>query len=379
MRFLSLIGLLAMATRCLAQRADSTHSITMSSPIQLSPLAMLVTLPPVLSPDDSLRQRAYRRNRAKTVALVQLRNSSPTDTIDYTELDREGHIMRYHPAFGQSYRQRYNRQHQLLERTSYPTDPDTPLAQITYDPATKTTTTQLGPSLTQLTPWQVARSTRHGDTLLVESFFHPTAQVPASPVRRMILRSFRTGLDTVRTDLLVYNVSEQLLQFESYYRIGSRQQPRESGIIDFGAPRVATERQTPSEAQRLLGASRRTHGRYLPTTRFTYNAQGSLVRSFFIPLSYLDKSKTTTTANDQGTMTITTSTITDTSSVRYVRAPDGQLLREEYHYHFSHTPLPGNAASPALSFTEYTYLPNGLRKTKSGSMPARYEYRYTYY
>jgi hypothetical protein len=81
MRFLSLIGLLAMATRCLAQRADSTHSITMSSPIQLSPLAMLVTLPPVLSPDDSLRQRAYRRNRAKTVALVQLRNSSPTDTI----------------------------------------------------------------------------------------------------------------------------------------------------------------------------------------------------------------------------------------------------------------------------------------------------------
>ena len=32
-----------------------------------------------------------------------------------------------------------------------------------------------------------------------------------------------------------------------------------------------------------------------------------------------------------------------------------------------------------LSFTDYTYWPNGLRKAKSGSLAARFEYRYTYY
>jgi YD repeat-containing protein len=378
MRFLLLLGLLAMATPCLAQRTDSTHSVTASVPLQFSPLAMLFTLPLALSPDDSLRQRAYRRNRVKTVTLVQLRTGSRADTIDYTELDREGHLLRYRPAFGQSYRQRYNRQHQLIARTNYPTDADTPLAQITYDPATQTTTTQLGASLTQLTPWQVARSTQHGDTVLVESFFHPTAQLPDFLMRRLILRSFHAGPDTVRTDLLVYNVSEQLVGFESYYRLGSRQQPRESGTISFGAPTVATERQTPADAQRLWAASQHTHGRYLPATRFTYNAQGGLVRSFFIPLARLDKPKTTTTVNAQGTMTMTISTPSDTSSTRYVRATDGQLLREEHHLGWAHTPA-DTPQLPRVSFTEYTYWPNGLRKTKSGSMPARYEYRYTYY
>lgn len=369
-----------MATHCFAQQADSPKSITIKSafPFQASPLFMLSVLPLSLSPDDSLRQRAYRRNRVKTVTLVQLRDGSPTDTTDYTELDREGHIVRYRPAFGQAYRQRYNRQHQLLKRTTYPFDSDGPFSQISFDPATKTTTTQLGPSLTQLTPWQVARSVRHGDTLLTESFFHPTAQLPASPLRRLLLRSFRTGPDTVRTDLLAYDVSEQLLYFESYYRLGNRQQPRESGTIDFGASTAITAGQTPSDAHRLLVASRRTHGRYLPTTRFTYNTQGSLVRSFHIPPANPAKSKTTTTSDDQGTMTMTISTLTDTSSTRYARAADGQLLREEFHLK-SAPSSPNELPLPQVSFTEYTYLPNGLRKTKSGSLSARYEYRYTYY
>ena len=368
-----------MSTRCLAQRADSSYSISKNSPIQFWPLALLSVLPPVLSPDDSLRQRAYRRNRVKTVVLVQLRSGSPADTLDYTELDREGHIVRYRPAFGQTYRQRYNRQHQLVARVNYPADAATPFKQITYDPATKTTTTQLGPSLTQLTPWQVARSTQHGDTLLTESFFHPTMQFTASPVRRLVLRSFRTGSDTVRTDLLAYNVSEQLLRFESYYRLGSRQPPRESGTIDFGTPTVATERQTPSDAHRLLVASQRTHGRHLPTTRYTYNAKGNLIRSLFIPPPRIDKPKTTTTVNDQGTMTVTISTVADTSSTRYVRALDGQLLREEYLLPVSDTHLSDKPISPNPSFTEYTYFPNGLRKTKVGNMLAPCEYRYTYY
>lgn len=339
---------------------------------------MLSTLPLVLSPDDSLRQRAYRRNRVKTVTLIQLRNNSPADTIDYTELDREGHIVRYRPDFGNSYRQRYNRQHQLLERTTYPFDANSPFSQSSFDPATRTTTTQLGPSLTQLTPWQVARSTRHGDTLLIESFFHPAAQLPSSSVRRLVLRSFRTSPDTMRSDLLVYDVSEQLLHFESYYQLGSRQQPRELGTIDFGAPTVAAEGQTPSDAHRLLVASQRTHGRYLPTTRFTYNAQGSLVRRFSIPLTHFDKPKTINTVNEQGSMTLTFSALTDTLSVRYVRAADGQLLREECRIK-SAPPSTNEIPLPQISFTEYTYLPNGLRKTKSGSMQTQQEYRYTYY
>lgn len=377
MRFLPLLGLLAMATRCLAQHSDSTQSVTMRAQVEFLPLAMLSTLPLAISADDSLQQRLYRRNRVKTVTLVQLRGNSPADTVDYTELDREGHIVRYRPTFGQSYRQRYNRQHQLIERTTYPTEGYTSFSQISFDPATKTTTSSLGPSLMQLTPWQVARSTRHGDTLLIESFFYPHAQFPTLPMRRLVVRTFRAALDTVRTDVLAYNTNEQLLQFESYYRLGSRQQPRTIGIIEFGAPTVADESQTPSDAQRFLVASRRTHGHYLPNTRLTYNAQGSLVRRLSIPPPHPTKPKTTITANAQGTMTMTMSAITDTSSVRYVRAPDGQLLREEFR--FKDTLLPNSAPQSTLSFTEYTYLPNGLRKTKSGSMPARHEYRYTYY
>ena len=381
MRLLLLPGLLAVAARSLAQSPDSTHTAAMSAPFTLPPLASLSVLPLPLAPDDSLQQLAFRRNRVKTVTLVQLRGRNPADTVEYTEIDRLGCVLRYRPAHGNSYRQRYGRGHELVERTTYPTaEGFASFSQVRYDPATKTTTTSLGPSLDQMAPWQVARLLRHGDTLVVESFFHPTPIVPDSPMRRLVLRTFRTGADTVRSDVVVYDVAEQVIAFDSYYRIGSRQRPREGGAVSFEEPTAAEPAQNPAAARRLLGASQRRHGRYLPNTRYTYNAQGSLVRQFFIPPPH--PAKPTMTLSPDERMLLNIVPISDTSSVRYVRRPDGQLLREEYRIGGSQPltdALTGEAPLTGLSFTEYTYLPNGLRKTKAGSLAARYEYRYTYY
>lgn len=381
MRFLLVPGLLAMAARCLAQSPDSTHSAAMSAPFTLSPLANLSVLPLRLSPDDSLQQQAFRRNRVKTVTLVQLRGNSRADTVDYTEVDRSGSVLLHRPAHGQVYRQRYGRGHELVARTTYATDgfAFASFWQALYDPATSTTTTSFGPSLTQLTPWQVARLARRGDTLTTESFFHPTPLLPASPMRRLMLRTFRAGADTTRSDITVYDVAEQVVAFESYYYIGSRPRPRESGSVSFEALATTTTTeaaQKPATARLLLGASRRQRGHYLPTVRYTYNAQGSLVRQFFIPPPH--PAKPTMTLNADERMQLTIAPISDTSSVRYVRRPDGQLLREEYR--MGSTQLTnGEEPLAGLSFTEYTYLPNSLRKTKAGSLAARYEYRYTYY
>jgi hypothetical protein len=377
MRFLLLLGLLSTTVRSWAQTPDSVQHLTMSLPLELSPLASLNMLPQRVSPDDSLRQRAFRRNRVKTVTLVQLRGTSPADTVDYTEVDRHGNILFYRPTFGQRYRQRYNRKQQLVLHTRYPTESYKIFSQATYDPATHVTITRIGPSLNQLAPWQVARSTSHGDTLVLEAFFHPMPQLPGSPLRRLVVRTFRVRADTVRTDVLAYDVAEQLMQFESYYRVESRQHPRETGQVSFGPANTPDQRPTPSTARHELLASQRMAGRYMPNSRYTYNAHGSLVRTFFIPLPHPDKSTTTISADGRGSMTI--SAATDTSSVRYVRTPEGQLLREEYRFSNAHLP-PGEIPWPEpLSFTQYTYLPNGLRQTKAGSLAVRYEYRYTFY
>jgi hypothetical protein len=376
MRFLLLLGLLSTTARSWAQTPDSVHHLTMSLPLELSPLASLSMLPQRISPDDSLRQRAFRRNRVKTVTLVQLRGTSPADTVDYTEVDRHGNILFYRPAFGQRYRQRYNRKKQLILHTRYPTESYKIFSQATYDPATHVTITRIGPILNQLAPWQVARATSHGDTLVLEAFFHPVSQLPGSPLRRLVVRSFRVGTDTMRTDVLAYDMAEQLMHFESYYQVGSRKHPRETGQMSFDPANVPGLRPTPSTARRELLASQRTTGRYIPNSRYTYDAHGSLVCTLFIPLPHPDKSTTTTSADGRGSMTI--SAATDTSSMSYVRTPEGQVLREEYRFGKAQL-LPNGTPWPNDNFTEYTYLPNGLRHTKSSNHPARYEYRYTYY
>jgi YD repeat-containing protein len=332
-------------------------------------------LPQSLSPDDSLRQRAFRRNRVKTVTLVRLRGNSPADTIDYSEVDRQGHIQFYRPAFGQSYRQRYDRQNKLVERTTYPTQDYASLMHVQYDPASKTTVSRIGPTLQQLDTWQTVRIVRNGDTLITESFFLPTPRLPTLPVRRLVLRSFRSGPDTTRNDITTYDATEQLISFEAHYRLGSRQHPREMGDVSFGSVGSA---QTPTTARRLLQASQQAHGHYVPTTRYTYDGQGSLVRQFNMPRPQLPKPKMT--LSDDERMQLTIAPIADTLSFRYVRRPDGQLLREEYRIPaMTSSHLNGEAPLTGLSFTDYTYLPTGLRHTKAGSLAARYEYRYTYY
>jgi YD repeat-containing protein len=363
-----------MAIRSLAQSPNATHSVEASAPIEFSPIILLSVLPLPLTPDDSLRQRAFRRNRVKTVTLVQLRGNSPADTIDYSEVDRQGHVQLYRPALGQSYRQRYDRQDKLVERTTYPSKYSPAFMHVQYDPASKATTSSIGPTLKQLDTWQTARIVQIGDTLVTESFFLPTPLLPTSPVRRLVLRSFRTSPDTTRNDLATYDASEQLIGFEAHYRLGSRQHPRELGDVSFVSSESA---QVPPTTRRLLRASQQAHGHYLPTTRYTYDKQGSLVRQVNIPRPQLPKPKMTL-SNDER-MLLTIAPVSDTLSVRYVRRPDGQLLREECRINDVTAQLTGETPPTGLSFTDYTYLPTGLRHTKTGSLAARYEYRYTYY
>jgi hypothetical protein len=375
MRTFIALGFLLLAVRSWAQSPNTTHAAQTSSSLELPPVFLLAVLPQALSPDDSLRQRAFRRNRVKTVTLVRLRGKSPADTIDYTEVDRQGYVQFYRPALGPSYRQRYDRQHKLVERTTYPTKGFASFRHVHYDPASKTTSSSIGPSLQQLDTWQTARVVRSGDTLVTESFFLPTPQLPPLPTRRLVLRSFRIGPDTTRTDIVTYNASEQLVSFEAQYRLGSRQHPREMGEVRFGP---LDSVQLPATARQLFRASRQAHGHYVPTTRYTYDGQGNLVRQFNLPRPHPPKPRMT--LSDDERMQLTIAPIADTLSFRYVRRPDGQLLREECRIPaVPSSQLTGEAPLPGLSFTDYTYLPMGLRQTKAGSLAARYEYRYTYY
>ena len=362
MRFPLVLALLAAALPGLAQNAASSQQVTGRAPIELPLFTSISLLPQWLRPDDSLQRRVYQRNRVRTVTLLQLRSTGPADTVDYTELDRRGNVLLYRPKFGQTYRQRYNRRQQLLERTTYPTSDSGVFFQVTYDPATKATTTCVGPSLAQLTKMQVVRPFQHGDTSGVEAFGYHVSSLPSQLASRLLRRTYWVGADTMRNDFTAYDAGQRVLQAEFYYTVGDRRRPHETGQV-FGQP-----------------GQRQAASRYLPTHRNTYDSQGNLVRSVLLPLPSELTEKPSTQVSADGRTTMHVSAITDSSSVRYVRNAEGLLLREEFWMTtanpFATSPAP---AKRTLSFTAYTYLPNGLRQTKFGSLSARYEYRYTYY
>lgn len=371
MRHLLLPLFLLSALACWGQTAADPQTITIESPpLKLPLLASLLTLPQRQPADDSLLQLAYRRNRVRTVTLLQAREQNGFDTIDYTELNRQGQLVFYRPAFGQPYRQRYNRHQQLVEKTVYPALGFEQFMQATYDPATQLTTTRLGPSLQQLATLQVVRRRRLGDTFELEGFMHPNPLLPAAAPHRLATRYFRVGGDTTRLDVLGYDAAGKVLAFESYYQLGSYQRRAEEGQVLFG-------NDTTSAAAQWL-ASHHTHGHYAPTARQTFDARGYLVRRLFIPLPTAAREQSVTQKNPFLGSGMTISSLADTTSARYVRTPQGQLLREEYWLP-GRNPLASNKKSRQLTFTEYTYAPNGLRRTKAGNLAARYVYRYPYY
>jgi hypothetical protein len=380
MRVLLLAVLFGQAVSSFGQSSSDKQVIIEGLHITASMLALVSTAPPRLAPDDSLAQLAYRRNRVRTVTLLQVNKDTQTDTIDYSELDRHGNITFFRPHFGQAYRQVFNRHQQLTEKVRYPFCCGELVQRFVCDPVARTTTSLTGPDLAHLATFQIARTTHRGDTTETESFLQDAPGLPKWQLRRITVRTFQAGKDTLRTDVVGYDAEQQVRSFESSYSItGNRHQIRETGGVSFG--KVEPLRASASEAQQLLAASRHAHGRYLSGSRFTYNAQGALVRTHFIPSPNITSETAATTTSADGSTSITTRPISDTTSVRYVRTPQGWLQREEMWMPAHKSSVAGVASMPPrLSVTEYTYWPNGLRKTKAANLSAsRYEYHYTYY
>jgi hypothetical protein len=341
----------------------SEKKVTMSfaAPMPLSLLAWVNTIPQRPSLDDSLARRYYARNRVKTVALVHVREAEDApDTLDYTELDRAGYpVLTAKPLFQARSHLRYNRRHQVISYTKDAEPGFTLISQTTYDPATRTTTTHVGPTLATLALYQTGHIIQRDKTSEYETFLLAVPGIPTPPVERIVLRTMAVGGDTLRFEVLGYH-NEQLVKTESFYSVGRAPQQRENGSIllsEAGRPGQ------PAAAQ------------YVPSQRHTYDAAGRLIRTQFLPVPPQLAAKPTIQVSSDERSTMTTTQINDNVAFVYVRNTDGQLVREELHgkAYASFNPSGGPP------FTTYDYLPNGLRRSKTDNHGTRYEYRYTFY
>ena len=263
------------------------------------------------------------------------------------------------PLFKDRTHLRYNRRHQLISLTKDATPGFASFIQSDYDPATRTTTTRVGPSLAQLALYQTGHDTPQHKTHRFETFIMAVPGMPNPKLDRVVLSTTKMGGDTLRIDVLGYQ-GEQVVKSEAYYAIGRQPQQREGGVIRMpvaGGPYQDPER------------------KFIPNQRSTFDAAGRLVRIQHLPTpqALAEKSVTSTSTDGNGSLTIRPST--DTLTTTYLRNADGQLLREEFHgkVFASNTP----AASPP--FNAYDYLPNGLRRSKTDNHGTRYEYRYTFF
>lgn len=366
MRFVLLLLLLVgLGQPCFGQVAtpagETKVALSFAAPVPMSLLAWVNTMPQRPSLDDSLARRYYARNRVKTVALVHVgAGGGAPDTLDYTELDRAGYpVLTAKPLFQVRNHLRYNRQHQII---SYTQDAERGFAlvrQTTYDPATRTTTTRVGPTLATLALYQTSHTIQHNKASEYETFLLAVPELPPPPANRIVLRTVAAGSDTLRFELLGYR-NEQLVKTEAFYSVGRAPQQRENGSIllsEAGRPGQ------PAVAQ------------YVANQRHTYDAAGRLIRTLFLPAPPQLAAKPTVQVSSDERSTMTTRQIADTVSFVYVRNTDGQLVREELHgkAYASFSPSGGPSS------TTYEYLANGLRRSKTDNHGTRYEYRYTFY
>ena len=341
------------------QRDAQGNEMLVNLPAPFPLLMQVRTLRQRPSFDDSLARHYYARNRVKTVTLLRLPTyGTAPDTVEYTELDRAGYAVRsVNPLAKRTIHRRYNH-HQLITST---TSSKYGVEQTVFDPATKSTTTHVGPTLAQLSLSQTGHETAAG----YEVFLLAAPQSAPPSATRILLRNIRLGGDTLRLDVLGYR-NEQVVRAESYYFLGPTSQQRESGTIvlpTVGRPHRSLE------------------GHYIPSQRYTYNAAGWLVRSQSLPTPPSLAAKPVTQTSADGNSSVTIHALADTLTTTYTRDARGQLLREDFlnpHYRTPGKPLnlPAKAYSPR--FSTYDYLPNGLR-SRSEQRGTRYEYRYTFY
>jgi hypothetical protein len=359
--------LLGLGHACVGQGTAPADNKKIAMSFSGTPLPMpLIALASMMpshraSLDDSLARRAHARNRVKTVALVRLDSDGGAhDTLDYAELDRAGYpVLTAKPMFGARTHLRYNRQHRLISATKDAEPGFALIVQADYDPASQTTTTRVGPTPATLALYQSGRYIKRAGVSSSEVLLTTVPGLPAPVVDRVLLTRTALGGDTARFDLLGYQ-SEQVVKAEAFYAIISAGRQREGGGIVLPAAGRAT---------------RALEGRFIPGQRNTFDAAGRLIRTQFLPAPQplADKPITQTSADGKGSMT--TKPSTDTLTTTYQRNADGQLLRET----FSGMRWSQEEKVAPPQITTYTYLPNGLRRGKTDSHGARYEYCYTFY
>jgi hypothetical protein len=354
--------LLSLGHACLGQGAAPALAGQQRPPTAASPplplLGLLGSLPKHSSLDDSLARRYYARNRVKTVAVVRLAaDGMVLDTLDYMELDRAGYpVLTAKPSFGARSHLVYNKRHEVISYTKDAEHGFAMMMQVTYDPATRTTTLRVGPTLATLALYEIGHDAPRGKEGEFEAFFVAAPGLPPPPVSRILLTKKRVNGDTTRLDLLGYR-NEQVVHAESSYTIGQAPQQRENGTIELPGS---------ASPHRELA----TH--YLPNQRHAYNEAGWLMSTQYIPPPPDLAPKTVVRSSTEANATVTTQLVADTVTTIYLRNPDGQLRRQEQR-------SKAYRKWATQPFTAYEYLPNGLRRNRTDSSGSRYEYRYTFY
>ena len=358
---------------------NNRRVVRLMGPAQLNlpPVFFLRTLTQRLSPEDSLNRGTYARNRVRTVTMLR-QASTYLDTTDFIELDRRGNKIRIDHLRGITLQlQRFDKQNRLIELMEPEGPTSTGSFRTVYDPQTKVTTSfvKLAGRPAPLI-WQQAQSYQRGDTLTIESIFQPIPGTPQKEKSRMLVRSYPVGGDTVRTDVTAYDAADQPTSFSASYAVRRQGLTLESGKLAFGS----------ASAPEVLRLSHSPSGRYVPQSRYEYNQRGQLIKSVTMADYSLLPARLApqTSANGQASLSMSPAAVASTTT-RYLRTPDGRVLREDLSYQL----LPGVTDPNQLKLfqptsKEYTYGTNGLllRTTDYGSFNGQvtvYEVKYTYF
>jgi hypothetical protein len=392
-RYIStLVGCLAACCSYAQQSSsDGKQTVTMSAPLQLPLITLVPSAVIRLRPQDSLARVAYVKNKVKSISKIRVReNSGQIDTLEYTELDRQGNrAMVYNPAFHARTLRRYDSQNRLLEVVQLPHFEFPYEIREVLDPVRNTYTAYHDLSDAPNHLYRSVAHRYHGDTLVGTAELHQPEMRVGYTLKRIVTRRYTSGPDTTRIDLFGYDEAGKAQVYEGLYYIFKNKAPVEAGSISY---QQALQHLLDTSAQirqlRSHGASdaaiiqqqvTRVKGLYQPTSRWWYDQKQQLIRQESNSLAKASRSSSSKQQPKSNSMIITEST---SSQTVFHYNFQGRVVREEIQSIFP--PKADSAATPTINRhdLENTYSPNGLLMTETWTVSnqvSRYEYRYTYF
>lgn len=292
----------------------------------------VISYPQALSAEDSVNRLVYARNRVRTVT-VRAKNQPIVDTVSFMEFDRRGNrtVLAGVPG-GVRHVMHYDKQNHLIETRLVPASACPLGFRTVYDPNTQlyTTFATVGAGAAEVL-WQQTQRYRSGDTVAIQAIFKAVpgmenvraAYMDAS--RRLVLRVYPAGKDTVRSEIVTYDAIDRPIEFSQAYKVQRDGRVVENGRIDYAADPESKATDQPEAkvtVATLLRRSRQQRGRYVVQNRYAYNAKGQLSKT----VSLMETLKENPFADPKSTQMVN-QIISQT--IECSRLPDGRFLRQE--------------------------------------------------